>query len=155
MLCTGGAAPVLTNCTFHGNIAYDDGAGIYSNMDATPVLERSVIANSLGGGAIVCEIEFFLFGPTLTCCDLFGNVGGDWTGYIADQLGVDGNFSADPLFCDTAGVDLTLEECSPCLPGNHPDGYNCGDVIGAFGAGCECSAGTVPTNWGAIKSLYK
>jgi len=124
-------------------------------MDATPVLERSVIANSLGGGAIVCEIEFFLFGPTLTCCDLFGNVGGDWTGYIADQLGVDGNFSADPLFCDTAGVDLTLEECSPCLLGNHPDGYNCGDVIGAFGAGCECSAGTVPTNWGTIKSLYK
>jgi len=155
MYCTMCAAPVLTNCTFHGNLAYDDGAGIYSNLDATPVLERSVIANSLGGGAIACEIDFFLFGPTLTCCDLYGNVGGDWTGYIADQLGINGNFSADPLFCDTASGDLTLEECSPCLPGNHPDSYDCGGVIGAFGAGCECSSGAESTTWGAIKVLYK
>jgi len=114
-----------------------------------------VIANSLGGGAIASEIDFFLFGPTLMCCDLYGNVGGDWTGYIADQLGLDGNFSADPLFCDTASGDLTLEECSPCLPGSHPDGYSCGGVIGAFGAGCECSSGTEPTSWGAIKALYR
>jgi hypothetical protein len=155
MYCTVCAAPVLTNCTFYGNLAYDGGAGIYSDMDATPVLERSVIANSLGGGAIACEINFPLFGPSLMCCDLYGNVGGDWEGYIADQLGVDGNFSADPRFCDTASGDLSLEECSPCLPGHHPDGYDCGGVIGAFGAGCECSSGTEPTTWGAIKSLYR
>jgi len=155
MFCTVSAAPVLMNCTLYGNIAYDAGAGIYSNMDATPVLERSVIANSLGGGAIACEIEFFLFGPTLTCCDLHGNVGGDWVGYIEDQLGVDGNFSADPLFCDTASVDLTLEACSPCLPGNHPEGHDCGGVVGAFGAGCECGADAEPATWGSIKALYR
>jgi serine protease len=155
MFCTVGAAPVLTNCTFYGNVAYDDGAGIYSDMDAAPVLERCLIANSLGGGAIRCEIDFFLFGPTLTCCDLYGNLGGDWEGYIADQLGVNGNFSADPLFCDTAGGDLTLEECSPCLPGHHPDGYGCGGVIGTFGSGCECGAGVEPATWGSIKALHR
>jgi predicted outer membrane repeat protein len=155
LFCTVNAAPVLANCTFYGNVAYDDGGGIYSNMDATPVLERCVIANSLGGGAIRCEIDFPLFSPTLGCCNLYGNVGGDWEGYIADQLGVDGNFSADPRFCDTASGDLALEDCSPCLPGNHPDGYDCGGVIGALGSGCECGATTEPSTWGAIKSMYR
>jgi hypothetical protein len=32
-----------------------------------------------------------------------GNGGGDWVGGIADQHGVRGNISADPLFCDPAG----------------------------------------------------
>jgi hypothetical protein len=155
MYCTVSAAPVITNCTFYGNLAYVDGGGIYSDMDAAPLLERSVIANSLGGGAIRCEIDFPLFGPTLNCCNLYGNVGGDWEGYIADQLGVDGNFSADPLFCDDAGGDLTLEECSPCLPGNHPQGYDCGVVVGAFGPGCECGSQTEPSTWGAIKAMYR
>jgi hypothetical protein len=145
---------VVTNCTFYGNVAYEDGGGMYSDMDATPLFERSVIANSPGGGALRCEVEF-IFGPTLRCCNLYGNVGGDWTGYIADQLGLDGNFSADPRFCDTAGGDLALEECSPCLPGNHPDGYDCGGVIGAFGSGCECGATTSPTTWGGVKSMYR
>jgi predicted outer membrane repeat protein len=153
MFCTGGAAPVFVGCTFHGNVAYEDGGGIYSNMDAAPVLERSVIANSLGGGAIVCEVEFF--GPTLTCCNLYGNVGGDWVGYISDQLGLNGNFSADPRFCDVLSGDFRVEDCSPCLPGNHPDGYDCGGLIGAFGSGCACGAAAEPSTWGTIKAIYK
>ena len=33
--------------------------------------------------------------------------------------------------------DFTLEACSPCLPGNHPDGDACGP-IGALDEGCPC-----------------
>ena len=38
--------------------------------------------------------------------------------------------SADLLFCDAENGDYTLDACSPCLPGNHPDGVDCG-LIGA------------------------
>jgi hypothetical protein len=41
------------------------------------------------------------------------------------------------------------------LPGNHPDGYECG-LIGAWGEGCSCGPSeTEPTTWGAIKAMYK
>jgi hypothetical protein len=41
------------------------------------------------------------------------------------------------------------------LPGNHPDGYDCG-LIGALGQGCICGPSpTVGTTWGAIKSIYR
>lgn len=50
---------------------------------------------------------------TLICCDLYGNEGGDWVGYVEEQLGLDGSFSADPLFCDPDLGDLTLAGDSP------------------------------------------
>ena len=37
-----------------------------------------------------------------------GNAGGDWTGCLAGQLGVNGNFAADPLFCDPATGESQL-----------------------------------------------
>jgi hypothetical protein len=60
------------------------------------------------------------------------------------------NFSADPLFCDAAGGDYRLEECSPCIGAAH-DG---GDV-GAHGAGCACSVPVKPTTWGRLKAAYR
>jgi hypothetical protein len=68
----------------------------------------------------------------LTCCDVYGNAGGDWVGYIADQAGINGNFSADPLFCDTANGDLHIFNASPCAPANN----SCGVLIGALDVGC-------------------
>ena len=61
-----------------------------------------------------------------SCCDVHGNAGGDWVGCIADQDGINGNFSADPLCCNDEGGDFTLRSDSPCLPGRHPDGEDCG-----------------------------
>lgn len=94
-------------------------------------------------------------GITLGCCDVYGNTGGDFVGPLSGMEGVDGNFSADPRFCDIPSFDFSLEDCSPCLPGNHPDGYDCGSVIGALGVGCECGTPTQPTTWGGIKSLFR
>ena len=45
-----------------------------------------------------------------------------------------GNFDLDPLFCNAAGGNYTLQADSPCLPGQHPDNVDCG-LIGAWGAG--------------------
>ena len=147
------SAPVLVNCTFYGNRGYDEGAGIYCLEESSPVFDRTIIAYSSGGGAIVCEDT--MSSATLTCCDVYGNVDGDWTRCVADQLGTSGNLSAAPLFCDSAGGDFTLEACSPCLPGNHPDGYDCGSIIGAFGSGCGCGTPIGPSTWGMIKAVYR
>ena len=93
------------------------------------MVERTIIAFSPQGFAVAGVA------PEFSCSNLFGNAYGDWEVPIADQAGIRGNFSADPFFCDAAGGDLTLAANSPCLPGNHPDGYDC-DLIGAHGEGC-------------------
>jgi hypothetical protein len=60
---------------------------------------------------------------------------------------------ADPLFCDAAAGDFTLAANSPCLPGNHPNGVNCG-LIGALGQGCGPVALT-PQTWARLKARYR
>ena len=45
------------------------------------------------------------------------------------------NFDLDPMFCDPGAGDFALTSGSPCLPGNHPIGWECG-LIGAYGQGC-------------------
>jgi len=66
---------------------------------------NTIIAGSYDGPAVSCENNS---DATLTCCDLYDNSGGDWVGCIADQLGVDGNISADPLFTDHIWGDFTI-----------------------------------------------
>ena len=56
---------------------------------------------------------------------------------------------------DATPLGLRLCDGSPCLPGNHPDGYDCG-LIGAWGEGCSCGPNRrQPTTWGSIKSTYR
>ena len=69
---------------------------------------------------------------SLSCCDIYGNAGGDWVGAIAEQLGINGNICLDPLFCDPTALDLTLHADSPCAAENNPE---CG-LIGAWPEGC-------------------
>ncbi len=126
------ASPVFARCTFYGNTAVDHGAAMSYQSSSFPTIETTIIANSTHGEAVSCDS---LSLPDLACCDIYGNAGGDWIGIIAGQEGVDGNFSAHPLLCDPRGGDFTLAANSPCLPGNHPNGDDCG-LIGALGEGC-------------------
>jgi hypothetical protein len=84
---------------------------------------------------------------------VWGNIGGNFGGVLIDFTGIDGNISVDPQFCDPDLDDYTLCEISPCLPGNHPDGWNCG-LIGKYGVGCGPSA-VERTTWGRLKAMYK
>ncbi|MCK4414687.1 MAG: right-handed parallel beta-helix repeat-containing protein [Candidatus Eisenbacteria sp.] len=117
------SAPTLRNCTLVKNSA-PGGGGIRALGDL-PVLENVIIAfgtqgTAVGGGGVV----------TLSCCDLYGNAGGDWVGAIAAQNGINGNFSLGPEFCDFAGGDYHLWNYSPC------NQVGCG-LIGAWPIGCE------------------
>ncbi len=126
----------VSECTIHANSAATEGGGIRCYNSSLSV-DRTIIAFSEHGEAIAC---FGTGSPTLSCCDVYGNEGGDWIGCLAGQGGTNGNFSADPMFCEPAVGDLTLATTSPCLPGNHPYGSSC-DVVGALGEGCPGPVG--------------
>jgi hypothetical protein len=94
-------------------------------------MENCVVAFN-GGAAVHCIEQRAEL--TLTCNDFYNNADGDWTGCVADLLGSDGNFWADPLFCDQLNPlePFALAANSPCAPENNPD---CG-LIGALPVGC-------------------
>lgn len=175
-LYTGGSTVRIESST----MAYNDapsGGGIF-NSDAAVILESVLIAFSARGHSFrwTCAGP----DPVISCCNFHGNPSGDWFGCgIADQCDINGNFSADPLFCgpingstptiSAASSQLSLHSDSPCLPGNHPVGEECGGV-GAFGQGCGASksrwavvgprplaetAMTESSTWGKIKAGYK
>ncbi|MCA9753788.1 MAG: right-handed parallel beta-helix repeat-containing protein [Gemmatimonadetes bacterium] len=85
---------------------------------------------------------------TLSCTDLFGNQDGDWVGPIADQADVSGNFSADPLFCDSEEYEIAAD--SPCAP---PGITGCGPV-GAKIVGCG-PLSIEELGWARVKAFYR
>jgi hypothetical protein len=147
------SSPHLRNCTFYRNhswIGSHIACGWVSGVVCRPLLENCILAFGVEDDAFDCYSD--QCEPTLICCDIYGNEGGDWTGCIADQLGVNGNICADPLFCDAENDDFTLEDCSPCAPFSPPN-TEC-DLIGAWPVGCGGSP-TIEATWGRVKSLFR
>jgi len=157
LTCDHNSATTLTRCVIAGNTAtLSQGGGLYSLEGSTLTLDQCTVAGNMaseGSGiycvnAVVtatnCIVAFGEGSATtsysagtidLSCCDIYGNSGGDWTGYIADQLGVDGNISEDPLFCDLDAGNLGLSSSSsPCAP-HTPPNWEC-DLIGALPVNC-------------------
>lgn len=132
----------IESCTFYGNGADEWGGSVMLDDYGSMTLSHCIIAFGTGGGSV-----YTLSAATAECCDIYGNVGGDYDD-LPGWLGVNGNICADPLFCDPAALDLSIAEDSPCAP----DG-ECG-LIGALPVGC----GPTPISqrtWGAIKALYR
>jgi putative hemolysin len=121
------SSPRIMRCTLSGNSA-PTGAGIYNYHSSELRLENSIVAFNAGGEAVDC---YYYATATISCSDLYGNEGGDWTDEIADQSGIDGNFSADPCFCQPFTGHLAA--LSPCVEDHSPE--TCGS-IGALGVGC-------------------
>jgi hypothetical protein len=137
----------FTSCTFSDNSTEDVGGAAIHCWDANPTIDNCIVAFSIGGPGVGCDTGSE--NPILSCCDLYGNSGGDWVGCIADQDGVRDNIAEDPLFCDRPGDDFTIDATSGCAAA-HSGG--CG-LIGALGVGCDSPV--EETSWGAIKSMYR
>lgn len=155
----------MESCTFAGNSSTDGGALFLSNVGELELLHCTFYGNAAARGGAISMVgtgsgvrsiatSILAFGPEgegfywdgtgpldVNHLDIYGNVGGDWVGSLADQLGVGGNVSLDPLFCDAEAGEFTLREDSPCLPAGNPDGVQ----IGAHGQGCEVITGVAAT----------
>jgi predicted outer membrane repeat protein len=138
----------VTRATFVGNGAAT-GGGIATTAFSTLTIDQTIVAYSTGGGAAYVDgLSTLNFG----CSNLYGNTGGDWTGPLSGQGGINGNFSLDPLFCSFGSADYTLRDTSPCAPSHHPDDAACG-TIGRFGVGCA-SVPVESRTWGVIKAMF-
>lgn len=144
------AVATVCGCTLVGGSGHMGGGGVYCSRDSEIKLQSTIIAFGTEGAAVYCNDGSNTV--LLTCCDLYGNAGGDWVGYIEDQLGVAGNISADPIFCAPAEDDFTLSSDSPCAPQTPPN-PECG-LIGAWPVGCGGTP-VVEATWGGIKSLFR
>lgn len=133
--CSDSSDPVLQGCTIYDNRA-PAGAAVCAETFSDPKLKRTIVAENVGGEAVSCGA-----GATThpSCCDIWGNEGGDWTGFIASLDSLEGNFSADPEFCDPSIGDFRLWNDSPCAQWDYPCGTyppnSCG-LIGVFPVGC-------------------
>ena len=132
-------------CTFYENTTVNDGGGVYS-ATGTQTFNNCTLTNNAaatgggvwGGGTFDHTIITFsglgeaVIGPaTANCCDVYGNYGGP--GSLAALIGINGNFAADPIYCDVAAQDLTIRDDSPCTAYNSP--AQCG-LVGAWPVGC-------------------
>ena len=124
---------LLESCTFVGNTA-PFGNTLFAG-DTEVVIQNSILAFGDGGEAIYCSDEYGNSSITISCTDIFGNAGGDWTTCIADQFGVNGNISADPQFCDSRFDNFSPTTSSPCAPFSLPNQY-C-ELIGAWPVACD------------------
>jgi hypothetical protein len=122
----------LRECTFCENEANIGGAGLACEVDGHAFLENTIIAFSTMGEAALLSPSST---ATFSCCDLYGNAGGDWIGPIAGQYGIEGNISADPLFCNLEEGNFRLHPNSPCAPFSPPN-PEC-NLIGAWPVGCD------------------
>ncbi|MBU1698871.1 MAG: right-handed parallel beta-helix repeat-containing protein [Candidatus Eisenbacteria bacterium] len=118
------------------------GAGVFY-PSGTPAIIQCLVCNNtfessngLGGGIAT----MWGSAPVVSCNDVWNNDQSNYSGF-SDPTGTDGNISVNPVFCGHDPQDYTIAEISPCAPGNHPDGDDCG-YIGARGIGC--SGASVP-----------
>lgn len=125
------SSPTLLNCTVTGCHADSHGGGIYAGTNSYPILINTIAVFSTGGEGVYGTIGFS--GATVTCCDVYGNAAGEYGGSISNQTGINGNISADPLFCDAGGSNFGLQGISPCLAANN----SCAVQIGYLGQACH------------------
>lgn len=135
---------VVRGNTFFGNRCSPTvgGAAAYL-VGPNPVeFSNNVVAGNFGGGAMQesgVDVNSF--------CNVFwdneNGIGQFYAPGPTDRI-------VDPLFCNEAAEDFTVDAESPCLP---PNSLGCG-LIGAYPQGC----GTISVeskSWGSIKGLYR
>ncbi len=140
---------IIDHCTFARNSSVNPGAHLFvvSEGGADVTLSNSIAAFSLAGGGIAALATQDI--PTVLCCDVYGNTGGNYDGVIIpDQTGINGNISEDPIFCDMPADDFTIEAHSPGLPANN----DCQVRMGAFDLGCNTPVEA--SSWSRVKALY-
>jgi hypothetical protein len=122
----------MSEQTYVGNSADLGGAAISTNI-ALYLFSTIIAFNTSLNDPIICHESGI---ATLSCCDVFGNAGGDYVGSIAGQLGVNGNIWNNPEFCGEMfepDDPYSINVSSACADDNN--GPDCSQ-IGARPVGC-------------------
>jgi hypothetical protein len=133
------SSATLTSNTISENVA-SLGSGLWLHNNSYPSVTNCIIGfgtSTHTGPMYPVYCDDPTAAATLTGCDVFGNSWGDWIGCIENQAGIDGNFSADPMFCSYYTGSYELQGASPCTPANSPNG----ELVGALGIGCAYVCG--------------
>jgi len=109
------------------------GGGIYLET-SNPEISNNIVAFNTGGSSYANGMALDSVPALLSCNNTFGNEGADYSG-IPDPTGISGNFSLDPLFCNTGAGNFNLQTTSPCTEANSG---GCG-LVGALTSGCGLS----------------
>jgi hypothetical protein len=123
--------PEVRGCTVSNN-GGRDGSGLYIRGGGRARISVSIVSFGGDDGSGIF-VEGYSTRPLIECCDVYGNGGGDYGGLLRDRTGIDGNISADPLYCRTWAREFTLGDGSPCLAHRN----SCGILMGAHGTGCH------------------
>ncbi len=135
-LITDQANTLLDHCTLHRNEVTEtyhfEPSQVFVASWSTLDIRCSIISGSTTGSAVSTgetprPEDFITY-----CSNIWGNLGGDWTGVLADHQGMNSNVRVLPYFCDYLNDVVTLNESSFCLPENNPEN----EQIGALGLGC-------------------
>jgi Right handed beta helix region len=142
----------IDQCTFVGQTGDGSYTSLFFVGMAVIDFSRSIAAYNEVGFATTGMAHLGFVLPT--CSDLIANGDDNYSTWTF----TDGNFSADPCFCDPDGDDYRLAADSWCLGGLRP--WECNDLVGAFDAGCDvigCSdlVGTEKKSMSSLKALFR
>jgi hypothetical protein len=135
------SSATIENCTLDANgsagtYAEAGNLGILTSMfvPGAITVTHTILSHSPDGRGVYCDPLSSGTDPTISCCDIYGNAGGDAPCGTGSE-----NFSADPLLCEPGTDNYSLGVLSPCAPGHHPNGPDACDglLIGARGIGCS------------------
>lgn len=133
-----GQSMTIEYATIADNVLAAAGSAVALAAPLPVTMRNAIVAFSRGAAAVAGTGGLV----ALSCCDLYGNEGGDWIGSIAGQLGMQGNINLDPMFCRDLNPEAayTLFNDSPCSEMENPQ---CGR-IGAWGLGCGLPEAVAP-----------
>jgi hypothetical protein len=115
--CYVNANPVLINNTISYNSA-GSGGGVYCYGNSNPIFINNILfgnsGNTSGNQVLIDDKES---DPVFAYCDIQGGKEGfAGSGSGANYTGLcENNVDSDPLFKDTASVDYSLSDSSPCI----------------------------------------